>query len=401
MANGGWDFTADTEIQEQLANRMDELADNFDQKVGTLYEQIDSIGTNKYWVGEDYDQFCVGTEGYKGAIKDLSNSIRLYANHTRKISEGTSELSTELIGIVNTITSRNVDYQGIDPIYGNEDHSYNGSGAEYNAALNDYSVITDDSSITSEKTSSILNETPSNETPSVIPDSNDKAPANSTPETEMLDSAYKATTQDNPETIDTSYKAITPENPENPEGDSLATQEKYHNSGYIESFTSNEYWQTFGDDMAKNYANVNWENGIVGAAFSAVGGTVASAGDLVIAAGNGVFDGANDAIEGIQWLINGVSDGFDGYEQDQPVDNSPSAFTNPYANGYYSQIGDDFANDWSQFADGYNPFELELTQGIVNTAVDVVQLAANAVLDTAQGAVECVEWLWNCIGGLF
>ena len=107
MANGGWDFTADSEIQGELANNLESLADQFDVRINDLYSKISELGSNKYWVGEDYDQFYVGAEGYKNAIGDLSDSIRLFSTQLKKIQKGTDELADECIEILKTMTTRN------------------------------------------------------------------------------------------------------------------------------------------------------------------------------------------------------------------------------------------------------------------------------------------------------
>lgn len=102
---GNWNFTADSEIQKELANNLNVDANNFDAKVTDMYTQIDTMGSEQAWVGEDYDLFKTGCDGYKGAMKDLSDSFRMYAKHLEKISTGTEELATTLIGMVQNITA--------------------------------------------------------------------------------------------------------------------------------------------------------------------------------------------------------------------------------------------------------------------------------------------------------
>lgn len=102
---GNWNFTADSEIQKELANELYKSADNFDTKVGQMYTQIDVMGSEQAWVGEDYDLFKLGCDGYKGAMKDLSDSFRMYAKHFEKVSSGTEQLATELINMVQNSTS--------------------------------------------------------------------------------------------------------------------------------------------------------------------------------------------------------------------------------------------------------------------------------------------------------
>lgn len=104
----GWNFTVDSELQLELSNKMKERADQFDGQITKLYGQIDSMGSNKYWVGEDYDAFKSGCDGYKGALSDLSDSFRMFADHLVKISDGTKALADELNNIIANMTSRHV-----------------------------------------------------------------------------------------------------------------------------------------------------------------------------------------------------------------------------------------------------------------------------------------------------
>lgn len=101
---GSWDFTADSDIQTELSNKLNEAADKYDAKVEAMYSEIDSLGSNNYWVGEDYDAFKTGTEGYKTALQDLSNGIRMYGAHFEAMATGTDTLATELIAIIQNMT---------------------------------------------------------------------------------------------------------------------------------------------------------------------------------------------------------------------------------------------------------------------------------------------------------
>lgn len=100
MAN--WDFTVDSELQKELSEKINKSAENYDVKVEQMYSQISSMG--QHWVGEDYDKFAEGTEGYHNALNDLSDGMRMYAKHLDKMVAGTDELSAELIAIINNIT---------------------------------------------------------------------------------------------------------------------------------------------------------------------------------------------------------------------------------------------------------------------------------------------------------
>lgn len=101
---GNWDFTADSDIQTELSSKLNEAADKYDAKVEAMYKEIESLGSNSYWVGEDYDAFKTGTEGYKTALKNLSDGIRMYGAHFETMATGTDTLASELIAIIQNMT---------------------------------------------------------------------------------------------------------------------------------------------------------------------------------------------------------------------------------------------------------------------------------------------------------
>lgn len=118
-----WDFTIDSDKQNELAGKLSEAADNFDTKVSLLYGQIDSMnGTS--WIGEDYDTFHTGVHNYEGALKDLSNGFRMFSEHYKLMAEGTNTLASDLINIIKNMTGTN----GVDYSSGGGSASY-GSGA--------------------------------------------------------------------------------------------------------------------------------------------------------------------------------------------------------------------------------------------------------------------------------
>lgn len=93
-----YDFTADSEKQVQLATDLRECATDFDEGVSELYGHIDGLSST--WKGEDYTAFQEGTYGYKIALKDLEESINLFANHFERLSSGTETLANELMSII-------------------------------------------------------------------------------------------------------------------------------------------------------------------------------------------------------------------------------------------------------------------------------------------------------------
>ena len=95
-----WDFTADSVKQTELSKTLTEAADTFDTKVGEMYTSIDSMGTSGSWVGEDYNLFKTGAEGYKTALGSARDSIKMFADHFTKLSTDTTNLANTLVQII-------------------------------------------------------------------------------------------------------------------------------------------------------------------------------------------------------------------------------------------------------------------------------------------------------------
>jgi uncharacterized protein YukE len=98
----GWGFTADSEYQNEIAEKLVTAADKYDNKVTALYNEVDNMGTN--WSGEDYDMFNSSTKAYKPALDDLSDGFRMFAEHYKKMATGTETLATECIDIIMNMT---------------------------------------------------------------------------------------------------------------------------------------------------------------------------------------------------------------------------------------------------------------------------------------------------------
>ena len=101
-----WDFTVDSDIQLDMAQLLYDKADELDTQFANLYTQIGPSNLGMHWVGSDYDAFNVGCEGYKQALQDMTDSIRMYAAHFEQVAEGTDYLSTACIDIVTNMTTR-------------------------------------------------------------------------------------------------------------------------------------------------------------------------------------------------------------------------------------------------------------------------------------------------------
>lgn len=108
---GSWDFTLNSDIQLDLSGKISNYADAYDSKVNLMYNSIEKLG--QHWVGEDYNAFVEGTNGYKNALSDLSASFRMYSEHFKKVAEGTDELSNELKDIIMNMTTYGSENSGV------------------------------------------------------------------------------------------------------------------------------------------------------------------------------------------------------------------------------------------------------------------------------------------------
>jgi uncharacterized protein YukE len=106
VLNMAWDFTVDSDIQLDMAKMLKNKADELDTQFANLYTQIGPSNLGTHWVGSDYDAFNVGCEGYKQALQDMTDSIRMYADHFESVAEGTDALSSMCISIVQNMTTR-------------------------------------------------------------------------------------------------------------------------------------------------------------------------------------------------------------------------------------------------------------------------------------------------------
>lgn len=98
----GWNFTVDSESQKELSDDLYDSALKYDEQIKALYGEFDNLQTS--WVGEDYDAFKIGTDGYKVAITDLADGIRMYGEHFSQLSIGTEGLADELIAVIQNLT---------------------------------------------------------------------------------------------------------------------------------------------------------------------------------------------------------------------------------------------------------------------------------------------------------
>lgn len=104
--SGSWDFTVDSELQITIKDKLNNAAEEFDSEISELYVAIDQK-LKEHWQGNDYDAYRTGANAYKEALKDLGNSMRMFANHFDKLATATDTLSEELLILIQNATSRN------------------------------------------------------------------------------------------------------------------------------------------------------------------------------------------------------------------------------------------------------------------------------------------------------
>lgn len=380
---GSWTFTADSDLQTDLSTKLNTAADNYDAKVALMYAEIAGMGAN--WVGEDYDLFKSGTEGYKQALTDLGNSIRMFGKQFEKLSAGTDTLASSCVSIIQSLSSAGgggfTASTGTGSAGAGTGDGTTGDGAATTSTEGTENGTTGDTTTgdgTNGDTSTTTDGT------------------NGTDTTIVTGTPGDTTTGEN----GTGEENLNPNGPGNETGEAanaVQAPETYNDDGYTEFFTSSSYWHNIGSDFSENF-NYSSADNALDYVTESVGGAVESVIDIGQAGGNVVFDGANDILEGAQWILNGGKT----YESSTPVTTEPGVITNPYDNAYWHNLGDDFAENYNfEEANGVLGYAWEGLSGTVETVWDAAMVPVNGVVDTAQGIVEIGEWAWNGILDLF
>ena len=353
---GGWTFIADSDNQLALADALNQAADNFDARKNEMYGKIDNMGN--HWKGGDYDLFNTSAHNYDGALKDFSDSIRMYGTQFESISGATEQLSSELIEIIMNMTGSGTAGGGnINIPSGGGTVTLPGGGASPNPG---------DGDTTSGGTTNQNNGTTNN--PNTTTNSSGGAYGIGDPAAGAVNGAVAG--------------AAT--------GAAAAAGEK--TSGFTNWFGNNSYWQNIGSDYAENYDFSN-ANSAFDYVWEGVGGTVETVVDAAQTVGNAAFDGVNWVLDGAQWILNG---NWGGYDNTQVSSKDPATISNPYDNAYWKNLGSDFAENYNfSNADSVFDYAWEAVGGTVETVYDGAMVVVNGVVDTAQGAVEVVEWAWN------
>lgn len=101
--NSGWDFIIDSKNQEELASELTEKAASYRGRIDDLYGEINGMGKDDEWSGDDYDIFQANTTQYKTPIEEVAKVMDTFSSHLNKMSNRTNDLTDELIEIVNNM----------------------------------------------------------------------------------------------------------------------------------------------------------------------------------------------------------------------------------------------------------------------------------------------------------
>ena len=347
---GGWTFIADSNNQLALADALTQAANDFDSRKGEMYGKIDNMGN--YWKGEDYNLFNTSAHNYDTALSDFSDTIRMYASQFEAISGATEQLATMLIDIVMNMTGSAAGGSAGTGTGGT------GTGGTGTGGTGTGGTGTGGTGTGGTGTG-----------------------GTGTGGTGTGGTGTGGTGTGGTGTGGTGTGAAT------------ASEEQYEISGFTNFFTSNSYWGEVGEDFSNNYDFSNCDN-LLDYVGEGVGGTIKSASSIVGVTGNAVFDGTNTLLDGAQYLLFGNGS----MTSDTPVNTDPSEFTNPYNAAYWGTLGENFSENWNYSdCDNAMDYVVQTGSGVLSTVWDGAGVVVNGVVDTAQGAVECVEWLWNKI----
>ena len=98
-----WDFEADAAQQTDLGGKLVSASETFLDNCKDIVET--QVGTNlsAAWVGDDYDTFNQGVQGYYPAIQDLGHTFALFGKHFQSMSGGTEALGDNLIAVADAL----------------------------------------------------------------------------------------------------------------------------------------------------------------------------------------------------------------------------------------------------------------------------------------------------------
>lgn len=297
----GWGFTADSEYQKEIADKLVTAADKYDEKVRALYTEVDNMGSN--WTGEDYDLFNSSTKAYKPALDDLSAGFRMFSEHYKNMANGTETLASECIDIIMNMTG---DSSGV---YANINGGATGDTA-----------------------------------------------GGTTGDTTGGDTS-------NADTV--------------PDGAAVGVGDPTAEDG------EQGYWAKLGQRYVDDWNDLKsdftaaWEgtDGLFSGAWSCV--------ETVLDGGAFVVSGAADTVQGATDMVQSAWNWCFDLGDSRSVDNG----------SYWQNVGADYAENWDYSScDGVGEYVGKFVcESLVGSVLDTVQLAGNAVVDVANGAVEVVD----------
>lgn len=347
-----WDFTADSDIQRSMAQTIKEKSESLDGEFSKLYGEIGNLGT--HWVGEDYDLFSSGCDGYKTALGDLTTSMDMYAGHFEKIATGTDELATTLIAIVENMTTR-----------------FGAGGGATTPGTTTPGTTTPGT--TTPGTTTPGTTTPGTTTPGTTPGTKPPLPSNGTQPGNNTNSngKYEAVI------FDDGYGTGGPgnTNPENGVTDPAA-----------QAGTATEeqgYWGKLGQRYVDDWNDLTtdftaaWEgtDGLFSGAWSCV--------ETVLDGGAFVVSGAADTVQGATDIVQTAWNWCFDLGDDRSVQNG----------SYWQNVGQDYAENWDYSnCDSLGEYVgTFVCDSVVGSVLDTVQLVGNAGVDVVNGAVEVVD----------
>lgn len=351
---GSWDFTADSEIQTELSNSLKEAADKFDGRVSDMYTEIDSLGSNNYWVGEDYNEFNTGTHGYENALKDLSEGIRMYGKHFSEMATGTDSLATELISIVQNLT-------GSGNAGGTSGGTTGGtSGGGSGTSTGGNSNTTAGNSGSTGAGSSSGNDDGFNSGDSSLDNGSVSAGTGGAGGGAAGSTGTGDTTGNN--------GTVAIEDPASADATQEGNQEQTRSEEVGSRYVND--WNEYTASLGKHFSNVD---GVI----SATGAVLGSAADTVEFAGDSVFNTLHAVDTGLEYGINWAFDG--GTARD------------------YNFI-DDMAENWDySTCDNAGEYIGTTLAGVGRSAVDLVQGGCNLVTNAVDGLADGAKAVWDFI----
>ncbi len=427
-----WDFTADSEKQTELSNKLHTDYENYTTRIGEMYGSVDKMG--EYWVDAGYDAFNTTAHGYEPALGDLGSSIEMYSKHFAAMAEGTDTLATDLADLITNMTGSSG--AGTDGS-GATDPAGGGDGGTTNPGTGDDGGTTDPAAGGDGSTNDGNNETGSTSGEGDLdsrPDSPDRQDGGSATDTydpdtrwtsyedaaaagfgakvlsreqfEARSSEIPAWARDNdsiPKTYE-EYLAMRQRDLDPVGAGAWRTYQDAAAAGYGGDIATREQYESFPDIIKQgrtyeDYLADQWQDSDAPArqfGTTSTGNAGGTGNTTTGGTGNTTTGGTGNTTTG----GTGGQGGDDGTAGTAPTEEAPegeptnanhNGFVNYYeSNSNWQNVGEDFSNNFDY--EHHNWLSGTLL-GIGKTASDAVEVAGDAVFDTADNILEGVEWV--------